>query len=97
MRGHSGIYGNEMADSAAKAALSSSIAVQTPLPGQPKVPLSVARAWVKGCVGLRWRDRWVRNERGQLGVDRLSRLRRRVCFWGVVCCGRREQVVMPSS
>ena len=61
IRGHSGIPGNEIADVLAKEAImSTSHSLSRPLPGQPLLPLSVAKSMCVTAVVNRWQKRWLR-------------------------------------
>ena len=57
--GHSGIHGNEVADRAAKRArFETSHPLCHPVPGQPLIPLSVAKSLTRRSFGTRWQSRW---------------------------------------
>ena len=55
---HVGVPGNESANDAAKAA-ACSMAITSPVPGQPLIPLAVTKSLLTKAQRERWQQRWI--------------------------------------
>lgn len=95
IRGHSGIHGNEVADKLAKAAIASTPhPLSCPLPGQPLLPLSVAKSMCSKAIRNRWQERWLRlSNMRESHCHTFSQIRLEIGPFAVAFLGRRKAQV----
>ena len=87
---HVGVPGNEAANTAAQNAANAVIATG-PVLGQPLIPLSTSRAFIKSALKERLQRRWLATVAGKAGLDHLSRLRADVSAASAFLVGTRRQ------
>ena len=91
---HVGVPGNEGANDAAKRA-AASISAKSPIPGQPKIPMAIAKAILVQGQRERWSRRWITSAAQKFEFDHLSRLKPSVAKTDSFFVGtRREQSVL---
>jgi ribonuclease HI len=91
---HVGVPGNELADNTAKAA-ASAVHSKKPIPGQPKIPLAVARSIFAQAQRERRSRNWIITSAHKLGQQHLSRIKPMIQRSEVFFTGkRREQTAL---
>ena len=71
---HVGVPGNELANTAAKNA-AMTVESTDPAPGQPLIPLSTSKAFIKAALHQRRQLRWLSAVACKSGMEHLSRIR----------------------